>query len=123
MRAGGGFGVILYRKRRFVFQTQSLVRSVEQADMRDFCRCGQGFRQDAEAVVLAGYVNFAGLQVFDGVVCAAMPTWHFRGFCAEGKRQNLVAEANAEQGDAAFDDFLDNRRGIYASGGGIARAV
>ena len=45
----------------------------------------EGVESDAEAVVLAGYFDLAGFQVFDGVVCASVAELQFVGFCAEGE--------------------------------------
>ena len=56
----------------------------------------QGVSVDDEAVVLAGDFDCAGGQVLDRVVGAAVAHVHFFGFGAQSKRQQLMAEADAE---------------------------
>jgi hypothetical protein len=51
---------------------------------------------DAEAVVLRGYLDLAGFEIFHGVICAAVAEFELEGFAAKRKPQNLMAQAYSE---------------------------
>src|SRR5439155_10241980 len=76
---------------------------------------------DGEAVVLAGDFDSAGVEVFDGLVAAAVAEFQFKSFSADGAAEELVAEADAEDGDFA-EDALEWSDGVV-EGGGVAGAV
>ena len=101
---------------------KSLVRVVVEVEVRQFdVLVFEGVHIDAEAVVLAGDFDLAGSEILDGVVGAPVTKLELVGLGAEGERQNLVAQTDAEDRDFAeqffygFDGVLDGRR--------IARAV
>ena len=50
-------------------------------------------------MVLAGDFDLAGLEILDGVVGAAVAELELLGLGAERQRENLVAEADAEDRD------------------------
>ncbi|MEY3832889.1 MAG: hypothetical protein RLZZ130_367, partial [Pseudomonadota bacterium] len=54
LRAGGGFGVILHRKRWLVGEFKTAIAAVEQADMRCLRVGGQGICIHGKAMVHAG---------------------------------------------------------------------
>ena len=62
---------------------------------------GQGGGVDGEAVVLGGDLDLAGALVADRVVGAAVAELELEGLGAEGLAQELVAQADAEDRDAA----------------------
>ena len=81
----------------------------------------EGLRVRREAVVLRGDGDFAGFEIFDGLVAAAVAELELESGSAEGVRQHLVAEADAEDWvvrDEAGDGLVD-----VGQGGGIAGAV
>ena len=98
MRAGCAFGVILYRESRLIFQADAFDAVIIQVPVRYFhMTCFlYGFRVYAKAMVLRGHFAFAGKQVHYRVVEPAMTVMQFERIDAIGKRQQLVAEANAE---------------------------
>ena len=64
---------------------------------------GQGGRVHSEAVILGGDFNFAGFQVLDGLVGAAMAEFELEGFAAEGLAENLMSKAYSKDRDAVVD--------------------
>src|SRR6516164_10658935 len=98
LRAGTRLGMILHGEHRPIPEAQALIAAVEKRDMRDLRLCREGFGEDAEAVVLAGDLDLAGGEVLDGVIGAAMPDRHLLCLAAERQRQQLVAQADAEDG-------------------------
>jgi len=59
---------------------------------------GDGGGVDGEAVVLRGHVAAAGARVDAGLVGSAVAVLHLEGVAAGGQRDQLVAEADAEDG-------------------------
>ena len=82
---------------------------------------GQALRNHRVAVVLAGDVGVAGLDVDDRLVAAAVAVFQLRGLPAGGQRHHLMAQAQPEQGHLA-QQFLDlgDAAGVL---GGVAGAV
>ena len=72
LRTGAGFGVVLHREDRQVFQPHPFVGAVEQRGMRRLDSVRQICRIDDEAVILAGDLDLAGHSVAHRVVGAAM---------------------------------------------------
>ena len=72
VRSGRGFGMILHRKNRQSFMTQTRNRVVVQVNVRylDFRRQAFGF--DRKAVIMRGDFDFSGRQILDRLVAAAM---------------------------------------------------
>ena len=77
----------------------------------------EGIQIDAEAVVLAGDFNSAGLEVLDGVVCTVVAELELVGFGAECKGEELMAETDAEDGQSA-EELFDSFNGV-SDGGGV----
>ena len=119
--AGGGFGVVLDGKGFLALAKDSLVRVVVEVQVRQFdVLIRKRVHIDAEAVVLAGDFDLAGLEILDGVVGAAVAKLELVSLGAEGESENLVAEADAEDRDFAeqlfdgFDGVLDRGRVAWA---------
>ncbi|AGH47863.1 putative thioesterase [Sphingomonas sp. MM-1] len=123
LRAGAGFGMILYAERGRVGKLQSGERAVEQRDMRGPRVRRQRLRIHREAVVHAGDLDPAVVRTLDRMVRAAMALVHLVGRGADGEAEELVAEADAEDGLADLQQLPDHRHGIFAGRGGIAGAV
>src|ERR1035437_4047315 len=96
---------------------------MEQADMRDLGFLRQRFRNNAEAVVLAGDFNLAGGQVLDRLVGAAVTEFHLLRLAAKGESQQLMPQTDAEQRLARSQQFFDNGNSVNARGRRVARAV
>jgi hypothetical protein len=115
--AGGCFGVVLDAEGRDVFAAEAFVGVVVEIQMRQFdlffIQCVD---VHAEAVVLAGYFDLAGLEVLDRVIGAVVTELELVGLCAERQSENLVAEAYSEDGYFAeqlayvFDGVVNRRR-------------
>ena len=120
--AGGGFGMVLHGEDGTVLEAESFDGLVVEVDLGDDGAVFfEFFPGGGEAVVLGGDGNFSGLEVFDGLVAASVTEFEFKGFCAEGVGDDLVAEADAK-GGVMFDEFLDGGVGV-GDGGGVAGAV
>ena len=122
LRAGAGFGVALEAEHGLVGQLDALQSVVEQGFVGNPCVSGQGVGIDGEAVVLAGDDDFAAVQVLHGVVCAVVAEVHFQGFCTDGEADELVSQADAEDGFAACHQFLYGFDGV-GTRLGVAGAV
>jgi hypothetical protein len=122
MGAGGGFGMILDAKDGFALMAHAFDGLVVEVDAvhGNIRRESPGVH--SETVVLGGDFDFAGGEVFDGLIRAAMAEFEFEGFAAERLAQNLVAEADAEDGHAGFDEVADGLDRV-AEGGRVAGAV
>ncbi len=122
VRAGGGFGVILDREDGEFGVAEAFDGAVVEVELGDFgAAFFEGLRVGGEAVVLRGDGDFAGLQIFHGLVAAAVAELELEGGAAHGVREHLVAEADAEDGvlvEEAGHRFMD-----IGEGGGIAGAV
>ncbi len=78
---------------------QALDRLVVQIDFGDECPAVcEGIRIGGKTVVLRGDGHLAGLQVLHRLVAAAVAEFEFEGRAAQGVRDHLVAEADAEGG-------------------------
>ena len=95
--------------------------AVVEVDVGDLDVGGEAGGIDGEAVVLAGDGDLAGAEVFDGLGAAAVAEFEFEGFAAEGVAEDLVAEADGEDGGFAHElvDFLVD----VTERGGISGAV
>ncbi len=80
-------------------------------------------RIDREAVVHRNDLDLAGGVVLDWVVGAVVSLVHLLGPGTERQCQHLVAEAYAEDGDVRLEKVLNDRHGIFARRGRVARAV
>lgn len=96
--------VVLDAEGRLVEQPQAFDDVVVQADVRDLGPAVWGVadpverRVDGEAVVVGRDLDLAGRPVLDGLVDAAVAVLQLEGAEAEGAAEDLVAEADAEQG-------------------------
>ena len=88
--------------------------------MRDL-RAGHGLVADGEAVVLRRDLDDAGTQVLDRVVGAPVTELELEGLEAERLRQELVPQADAEDGHLA-EQALDGLDGVR-DGRRVAGAV
>src|SRR5689334_17183006 len=96
LRAGARLGVVLHREYWLAGHPQSFVGAVEQRKMRGLHSAGQALGLHDKPVVLAGYLDLAGQQVLYRVIGAPVAARHLARASAERQRQQLVAEADAE---------------------------
>ena len=96
MRAGGGFGMILYAEDRQVLVPHSLHGAVVQIYMRHFYVGGQRVGIDCEPVILRRDRHLTAAQIFYRLVGAVMPKFQFVSRSAECEPENLMAETNPE---------------------------
>ena len=122
VRAGGGFGMVLDGEDGFGGVAETFEGLVVEVDVGGFSAAGfEGGEVDGEAVVLGGDFDFFGADVLDGLVAAAVTEFEFVGCGAHGEAEELVAEADAEDGflaDEFFQGVLD-----VGDGFGVAGAV
>ena len=114
--------MVLHRKDAVLGALHAFGRAVEQVYVRQ-PEAGGGQRVDVHgiAVVLARDLDPSRLQIFHGVVPAAVAEFHLHGLGAIGQRYELVPHADAEnrQFAAQLPDQPDHRRHIL----GVAWAV
>ena len=82
---------------------------------------GNGSGGHRVVVVLARDLDHAGLEALHGMVGPVVPEGQLVGRPAQRRRQDLVAEADAE--DRHAPDEVGHRRRRTREGGGVARAV
>ena len=106
LRTGTCLRVELYRKSRKSFRTDAAIAAVEQRDMRlgDIAR--QGLAVDRKTVIHRHHRNPPGGQIPHGMVGTVMAVVHLYGVRAKCAGQELVAEADAKNWYARFQDFL-----------------
>ena len=73
-------------------------------------------------MVLAGDIHFASFNIFDRLICTAVPIFHFACGCTLRKSQQLVPQTDTEHGNVRFAKMFDfmNDTAIF---GRVARAV
>src|SRR3954451_19590069 len=116
MRAGSSLRVVLDRGPRHVAQDQALDRAVIEVQVGKLCGAEVRLPADRlvtldrrlaarslhrEAVVLRGDVDSSGGEILDRVVGAAVPEGQLEGLEAYRAAQQLVAEADPEDGRLA----------------------
>src|SRR5262249_6556196 len=101
VRARGGFGVVLHAKSAEVGDLQALARDVVEVRVGALRADRERVEIDAEAVVLRGDLDAPGGEVLHRLVRAAVAEFELVGLAAEGQGEELVAEADAEDGDLA----------------------
>src|ERR1019366_2138884 len=107
VRAGRGFGVVLEAEEGLLAVAEAFEVLVVQIDVGDFDVVEiERVRVHGEAVIVRGDLDAAGDLIADGVVGAAMSELELVGFAAEGQAEQLVTEADAENGLLA-DEFAD----------------
>jgi hypothetical protein len=122
VRSRRGFGVILDTEEGQLFVAHAFVSVVIEIEVGDFdVAGGERFGIDAEAVILRGDFDFLVEQVLNGMIGAVVAEFQFKGLAAERQSTELMAEADAENGDAA-KELLNIFDGV-ADGLGIAGAV
>src|SRR5260370_4920383 len=96
LRAGTRLRMMLDRKHRLADDPQTLIGLVEKRQMRRLDTSRQAFRVDDKAVVLARDLDRAGQHILDRMIGAPVAARHFSRCAAEGQRQQLMTEADAE---------------------------
>src|SRR6478735_3927775 len=128
VRAGRGLGVVLHGVRGTVEALEPLDDVVVEAHVRDtdaaVCRVAvlvEG-RVHGEAVVVGRHLDLAGRAVHDRLVDAAVAVLQLVRAEAEGATEQLVAEADAEERDAAVE-HLTQQRDLALGGGRVSGTV
>src|SRR5690606_16732577 len=98
------FGMALETEGRLVRPGEALDRTVEERTVGDFQVGRQAVRGNREAVVLAGDDHLAAGFVANGMVRPVVAELHLLGARATGERQDLVTEADPEDGDRSLDE-------------------
>src|SRR3546814_9500046 len=113
-RAGRGLRVVLHGEHGPALDRDALVGAVEEGDVALDHTLGQRRGIDHEAVVLAGDLDLAGGEVLHRVVGATVAALHLGGLGAEGEREDLVAEADAERSEEHTSELQSLMRISYA---------
>ena len=96
MRPGRGFRMILHAEDRQFLVTHSFDCAVVQVDVGHFNLGGKRPGIDCEAVILSGDCHFAGAQIFDRLIRAAVAKFQFECRSAEREPENLVTKTDPE---------------------------
>src|SRR5207244_918184 len=126
VRARRCLGVILHREDRGLPVLQPFYRSVIEVTVGHFERFGTWDRASVtphrEAVVLRRYKYLSRRKIPYRVVAPPVAVWKFDRFSAECEPEQLVAQADAEDRQAAIGQLAQRRDGIADGGGdGVAR--
>lgn len=118
MRARGGLWMILDRENWQGPMPHTLKGLVVEVDMGYLnLRIFDGIYIYTEAVVLGGNLHLACQKILYRVVCTTVTEFQLIGLAAKGKPQELVAQANPEDGivwNQAFDGVngIGDRLGV-----------
>ena len=96
VRARPGLGMVLHREGVGVGRLQPLAHAVVEVDVGHRGDPGEAVGGDGEVVVLAGDLDLPGRHVLHRVVGAVVAERQLDRRPAERRRQQLVAEADAE---------------------------
>src|SRR5690606_33520945 len=105
-----------------VSQFESLQRAVEQRHMSDTGVGRKGIGIDVEPVILAGDEYTPRVQLLNRMVGAVVAGLHLDRTTADCQTNDLLAKANAEQGNFALDGRFSCLNRVFAWFW-IARAV
>ena len=116
--------VELHREDRLILEFDAGDRAVIEVFVGDLDirYPGDGIAAHDEAMVLRSDFAFAALQILDGVVHPAVALEHLLGLQTLAQGDQLVSQADAENGLAQCDDVADEGNGI-GHGRRIAGAV
>ena len=121
-RTPSSFRVELHRKERLRDVNNSFVRTVVRVDEERLPPFRQRLVVDGIPMVLTGDVAPRRPEIDAGLVHAAVPVLHLVGLRAGGQREELVPEADPEDGDVLRDGPLQALDRLLALGG-VAGAV
>ena len=122
VRAGRGLGVILDAEDRLVAMAETFQRLVVQVDVRelDFVLV-ERVGVHREAVIVRGDLHFVRDLVQHRMIRAAMSELEFVGFAAQREAEDLMAQANSE--DGLLSDQFANLLRLKSQRLGIAGTV
>src|SRR5665811_1428008 len=102
VRAGRGFGMVLHAEDRLAAVAEAFERPIVQIDVGDFDLAQvERIRVHGEAVIVRGDLHASGELIAHRMVGAAMSEFELVGLAAEGEAEQLVAQADAEDGLAS----------------------
>src|SRR3954468_5656067 len=122
MRPRRRLRMILHTVNRFGFMAHAFNRVVVQVNAVNDDLRWQRFWIYRKTVVLRRNLDFAGFEVFHRLICTAMTKLKLEGLSSESLAQNLVTQADSENGNVCFDKFPDGVNGITKSSR-VPRAV
>src|SRR6185295_7552863 len=94
-------GMVLYGEGRLALHREALDGAVVQVQVGDLGAVLQRIDVHGEAVVLGRDLDLAGGEILDGLVSAVMAELELVGLPAEGQAEDLMAQADAEDGDVS----------------------
>ena len=108
VRARPGLGMVLHGEGVGVGRLEPLAHAVVEVDVGHRGDSGEAVDGDGEVVVLAGDLDLSGRQVLHRVVGAVVAERQLDGGAAERRRQQLVAEADAEHRHRRAEQLADD---------------
>src|SRR6266436_2124880 len=107
VRAGRGFRMILHAENRLGLVSHSFNGLIVEIEAVHRHIGGKGVGINGEAMILSRDFDLAGLQVFDGLVRAPLAEFQFEGLATKCLAENLVAQADSENRNAALHQIID----------------
>lgn len=99
MRARRGLRVVLNTEDWFVLVPHSFHRLVVQVDAVDADVCREGFVIDGESMILGGDLDLAAFEIFHRLISSAVSKLQLERFSAESLPQDLMPQADSENGN------------------------
>ena len=97
--SGGRLGMILNGEDRKIPVAHPFQSSIVQVDVCQFDFVPvQGVRIKRETVVLGGDLDFSGVEFPNRLICSPVSELEFVGPASQGKAEELVSQADAEDG-------------------------
>ena len=121
MRSGRGFGVILDAGEGIFPVFQALDGLIVQVYVGNSDVAFKRIGIHGEAVILGGYLHLSAFEIFNRLVSSAVPEFKFESFSSEREAQDLVSQADSENG--FFPDEFSYVLGGVFDRGRIPRSV
>jgi len=99
------FGVILHAKNRFCLVSQSFHCLVVQIDAVNGNVRWQRFGINGKSVILGCDLDFAGFQIFHGLIAATVSEFQLERFATERLAKDLVSKTNSKNWHARLDQI------------------
>src|SRR5262249_33157071 len=112
LRTRRSLGMVLHAEHRPILHLEPAIGTVEQRDVSLLDIRRQAVAVHGEAVIHRGDLDLAGGEVLHRVVRAVMALMHLARGAAEREAKHLMAETDAEQGQARVHELPDLRHGI-----------
>ena len=116
VRAGGCFRMVLHGEERQLTMAHALDGAIVEVQMGDLEPPGSGHRigisNYREAMILRGDENLTSAEIAHRMIASAVPIRELRGRSPEGQPDQLMAETDAEGGQAPAREITNVLDGV-----------